>query len=251
MNKKTITQVIETLKGVKLPEGVRSRMRAELSSYADFHTVPAYTAGVPAALGKIRSFLAHFPLATTTVLLLVAGSSVAYAAHGSLPGSPLYAVKVGILEPVEKVLTVPEQTPVEWSVTLAQRRLDEADAIASSTKPSARAEVQAAREVAAAARDVEKNIGALASSSREEASTAFTQALAEHESTLIRLTAVASTSDAIATEEMLNNLVTETHAQKEHDSPNVPSQPSPDRPQSGQAAPGKVPADNSENNVQD
>ncbi len=243
MNNKTTTQIItETLEGVKLPADARSRMRAELSSYADFHTLPSHTASF---FGRTKFFLGRFPYAILTFLLVVIGGSVAFAAHGSLPGSPLYAMKLGVLEPIEKLLTVPGQTEAEWSVTLTRRRLNEADAVASTTQPSAQAEVQAAHEVADAARLAEKNIDALASSSRERASSAFTQALSEHENTLIRLAAIASSTDATTTEEVLNKLVTETHGRNEHDLHGSPDA----APFSDRARPEQVPV--SHGNTQD
>lgn len=224
MNNKTTTQIIrEALEGVKLPADARSRMRAALSSYADFHAVPSRTASF---FGRTKLFFGRFSYAIATFLLVVIGGSVVFAAHGSLPGSPLYAMKLGVLEPIERLLTVPGQTEAEWSVTLARRRLNEADAVASTTQPSAQAEVQAAHEVADAARTAEKNIGALASSSRERVSSAFTQALSEHESTLMRLAAIASSTDATTTEETLSKLITETHRRSGHDfhkSPDVSS----------------------------
>jgi hypothetical protein len=211
MNNMTITKIIEALKRVKLSVDARSRMRETLSTYADFYTVPANAVPV----SRVNTFFfGRLPYVAVAFLLLTVGGGVSYAAHGALPGSALYGVKVGVLEPVEKLLTVPTQTDAEWSLTLAQRRLDEADAVASSSGHSVERDEEAAHEVANAAREVEKNINALASSSRERASSDFSKTLSEHEETLARLMTAASTSEATDTEEILNKLFTETHERK-------------------------------------
>jgi hypothetical protein len=212
MTNHTTTEIIEVLKGIKLPESSRARMRAELSAYADFHAAPAH---VPSTVVRTAYLFRHFPLVTAAVVLIMVGGSVTYAANGSLPGSPLYAVKTDVLEPVEKLVTVPQVGEAQWSVTLAQRRLEEADALASTTARSIKDEEQAAHEVAHAARDVEKRLNALPAPAREKAFGEFNKTLSSHERTLGRLAALASTTNATDTEEVLHKLFTDTRGRRE------------------------------------
>jgi len=65
------------------------------------------------------------------VLVLIVGGGTAYAAEGALPGQPLYAVKINVNEPVEVALATTPQAKVAVETQLAQRRVAEAEALAS------------------------------------------------------------------------------------------------------------------------
>ncbi|OGG78481.1 hypothetical protein A3A36_01575 [Candidatus Kaiserbacteria bacterium RIFCSPLOWO2_01_FULL_52_12b] len=203
---------IKSFRNVKLSLDARRRMRAELSAYADFYAVPAAGASL---LQQTRFFMNRFSYAVGVCSFLLMGGSIAYAGHISLPGSPLYPVKLAILEPVERVFTIREQTTIDWNIDLAYRRLDEADIVTHVSEPSLKGEAQAAIRVVDAVRTVQKNIDALPSSARAEATVAFNEKLSTHENTLARLALVASTSKATSTASALNKLFTEVHARAE------------------------------------
>lgn len=69
-------------------------------------------------------------VALCLVVILVGGGGVAYAAQGSLPGNPLYAVKVDVTEPIQTALAVTPEAQADVHVELAQRRVEEAEALA-------------------------------------------------------------------------------------------------------------------------
>lgn len=64
------------------------------------------------------------------VLVVFAGSSTAFAAQGALPGQPLYALKTKVLEPVAVALASTPAAKAAVHVALAQKRVDEAEALA-------------------------------------------------------------------------------------------------------------------------
>lgn len=66
--------------------------------------------------------------------MLVAGSGVSYAAEGSLPGDPLYAVKVGVNEPVRGFLTISPEDKAAWAAQRVGRRLEEVEVLAAADR---------------------------------------------------------------------------------------------------------------------
>lgn len=215
MKNNTHKKFIESLQNVKLREEARIRMRAELSSYADCYPV-ADSMQTPSPFGSVRTYFGRFSYVFAALFLVVTSSGIVLAAHNALPGDSLYPIKTALLEPAEKALK--EQTTIDWSVTLMQRRLTEADKIASTTKPSSKGEAQAAFEVADAAQKVEKNLDTPPSPAKTKATNAFNETLSKYEHTLARLTAVASTSAATGTAAVLDKLFTETHARVKKES---------------------------------
>lgn len=65
--------------------------------------------------------------------LLVSGG-VTYAAEGSLPGDPLYSVKVHVNEPVLAALATSAEASANWDTRRAERRLEEASVLAAAGK---------------------------------------------------------------------------------------------------------------------
>ncbi len=68
---------------------------------------------------------------SAALLILVASlGGTAYAANGSLPGQPLYPIKINVTEPVETALIPSASGKAAWHAILAERRLDEATQLA-------------------------------------------------------------------------------------------------------------------------
>lgn len=127
-------------------------MRENLSAYADLHAVHAkssqesafsFTALLPSGLSAFsftafsHKFSQRFSLARTVmagalVLVLIGGSAgITYAAEDSLPGQPLYAIKVSVAEPIQGALITTTLGKAQWQSDLASRRLAEATTLAS------------------------------------------------------------------------------------------------------------------------
>jgi hypothetical protein len=117
----------------------REKMRYVLTEYMAFKPMP-----IPEPVSRANTFsnmwkayLAR-PLAFSLLALVLVGVSfdgLAYAAEGTLPGDLLYPVKVNVVEPLQGALisTAPG-AQIQWHMTLAERRLTEASALASEGK---------------------------------------------------------------------------------------------------------------------
>lgn len=65
-------------------------------------------------------------LSSLVVLIVVTVSGVAYAAENSLPGTPLYPIKVSVTEPLRTILKSTPEEKTAWQLQLIDRRLAEA-----------------------------------------------------------------------------------------------------------------------------
>lgn len=116
------------LKQLTLDPERRARMRADLSAYADLHTVPetasvSRISTVSALLSRTRRFYAG---ALAALLLVLGGTQASLAAEGALPGDILYPIKVAVNEPLALTLSFAPERKAELAAEFAARRLDEA-----------------------------------------------------------------------------------------------------------------------------
>ena len=109
---------------------VRDVVRDRLIAYADLHAIQG-------TLPKRSpfSFLDVLPLRVlqggfAVLLVAVSMGGIAYASNDAMPGERLYAVKTGVIEPLESALLYDAQTRATWNAILAERRLAEAAALA-------------------------------------------------------------------------------------------------------------------------
>lgn len=127
------TKHIRSLQKLTLDGSVRVRMRDSLDAYADLHAIQAK--GAPARVSYFNTFSFPFArLGALVLVLLVSGTGAAYAAEGSVPGTPLYTIKVAVVEPVQGALISSTQGQAAWHARLATRRLEEATTLASEHK---------------------------------------------------------------------------------------------------------------------
>lgn len=75
-------------------------------------------------------------IAILLIVTLLTGSTSALA-ETSLPGSPLYQIKVGVNEPIRTFLSFSSAAKADWNVKLAERRLVEAEKLAAKGELSA------------------------------------------------------------------------------------------------------------------
>ncbi len=90
--------------------------------------------GMPIASPYRISLFAPRIMMPLFLLLLVVGGGTAYAAQGSLPGNPLYAIKIHVNEPVQTALAFSPQAKAQINAQLAERRLQEAEILAQQGK---------------------------------------------------------------------------------------------------------------------
>ncbi len=129
--KKTPESFLQQLRHVTLSTDEAQSMRERLSAYADLHSVMK---GAPSAVTpspfQLFIFSRTFVASTLALVLLVSSTGISYAANQTLPGQPLYVVKVAINEPLQGALLTTPTAKAKWSNTLADRRLSEASVLA-------------------------------------------------------------------------------------------------------------------------
>ncbi|MEA2701310.1 MAG: hypothetical protein QOE22_19 [Candidatus Parcubacteria bacterium] len=132
-NNHTIEYLLHELRGLTLADKAKARLRAELSTYADFHAaVPQKTAVLGATGGAFAwlSVRAWYRAGAALLAVLLIAGGTAYASDSALPGNPLYTVKVNIKEPIEVALATSPRAKAEKHVELAEKRLEEAAKLA-------------------------------------------------------------------------------------------------------------------------
>lgn len=123
------------LRKLVLPADSRTRLRAELSSYADFHPVAA-----PAPTARWFGLRRTGSVFAATLLVVAVMGGTTYAAEGTLPGDTLYPIKIRLTEPVQLALMPTVQSKAEAHTEFAERRLSEAEQLAFSGRLDERTE---------------------------------------------------------------------------------------------------------------
>lgn len=115
----TVESLLASSKEAGLSVSERSDMWQELRSYATFHT-PA-----PVTARPFFSFANLMRFATATAAVVFVSVGTGYASYDSLPGEPLYAVKVHVVEPMMGYAHPSEQEQLTYQASLLERRLFE------------------------------------------------------------------------------------------------------------------------------
>jgi len=117
-----LTNLQHEAKQITLSHQEKAVMRARI-----FDTVtpaPSYT------VSHFSFFSIKFAPAMAAVLIVALGGGTAYAAQAALPGEVLYTVKVNVNEPVRQALAVSTEAKAAFHTSVAQTRLEEAEALA-------------------------------------------------------------------------------------------------------------------------
>jgi len=132
-----LNSIAERSKRVGLTEAEREVLRVRLVEYA---ARPRAAGGFVAfwvgswARAAFALRASARPVLATAVIIAVLGSGagVSYAAEGAVPGDALYGFKLDVNEEVILALTVTPEAKARWETRRAERRLEEAEALASS-----------------------------------------------------------------------------------------------------------------------
>jgi hypothetical protein len=147
---------IQKLENISLTKTETDSMRENLRAYADLHTTPTLLEISKPILSPfsfaygtsyIRTYSRAFASLALVILLLVGTTGVTYAAGNTLPGQPLYVVKVSVVEPIQGALITNPVKKAEWQNELTQRRLVEASTLAAENKLSSSTQVYLAQAV--------------------------------------------------------------------------------------------------------
>ncbi len=126
----------EQAKKLKMPKVEFDRVRANLVACIEEEAL-AVRDGKQSGLmyGSTSSFIRQkknkrMPIAIGIILSLLLGSGVAYAAEQSLPGDPLYPVKVSVNENVRGAFAFSPEARAQWETHRLERRFDETERLA-------------------------------------------------------------------------------------------------------------------------
>lgn len=161
-----LKKTFKFLKSEKLSDNERIRMKNVLLSVMAEHPVQVSAPIVP----RYERILSYFdssalrPIGFAFALVLVVGIGTSYAAEAALPGDPLYAVKVGITEPIQGVLAVSPVAKAEWDTELLSRRLEEAATLAAKGQLNDRARAAIESQIEIKADHVSRSVDQLKSS---------------------------------------------------------------------------------------
>ena len=164
----------------------RTRMRELLSEYARMK--PARHAMSGGAGTFARFFPQPFAAGFAALLIFALSSTgIAYAAEGTLPGDPLYPVKVQVIEPIQTALITKPAEKVAWHMTLAERRIDEAAALAQKNALTPQTETKLEERFADNVAQAQSLISTDATSSTQIAQSAFATRLSAYDSVLAHI----------------------------------------------------------------
>jgi len=182
-------------RSISLSDRERTDMRLNLGVFIDEHPARApflvrtysYFSSVQRILSSRHALTGYRLVAMSLVIVLVAGVGTTYAAVNALPGDPLYSIKINVAEPVEHVLTASGESQAQWDVTLANRRLEEAEKLAAAGTLTARNAQIVQTQLAAVTQNLNANVAVVpsATASTSAATSGSTQ-----------IAAIAQASDA-------------------------------------------------------
>ncbi len=153
------------LKSEKLSENERIQMRNVLRSVMAENPMQE-----SAGLTRYETALSYFntstlrPVSFAFVFVMVVGIGTSYAAETALPGDPLYAIKVGVTEPIQGVLNVSPVAKAEWDTELLSRRLEEAATLAAKGNLNSDTRASIESQIALKANNVHTSVEQLKSS---------------------------------------------------------------------------------------
>lgn len=127
---KSFEQFIQGARRIALSRSEKARVREALVSYMERNPAPVS----PARGGSFFMAFAHLSrtgmVAAVLVVALLLQGGISYAAAYALPGDFLYPVKVKVNEEVRVLLAVTPEAKVTLATELAERRLEEAEQLA-------------------------------------------------------------------------------------------------------------------------
>ena len=129
-----IKHITDSAENIRLTPEASERIRARLIVHMRENPAQAAPVHSPYQRLFIQSpFMAMLrkPVAVLMILVLVSlGGASTYAAAGALPGQPLYAVKVRVVEPVKEFLAVTREAKAELNASIALTRVKEVEELA-------------------------------------------------------------------------------------------------------------------------
>lgn len=167
-----LTKIQDVTKELKLSDFERGELRNRLLSYIEYHPVTA-TSRTYSIFSSFLRALIHHPYAVAgpiaMTILTVSLGTVSYIAEYSNPGDTLYAIKVGVNEPVLSKFATSPYEKVEFETKLLERRIAEAKLLADSGKLTKEKEKVIAEGIEKHTKEISKNIDTVRESNESDA----------------------------------------------------------------------------------
>lgn len=124
---------------VRTAELTRLHSRRSMLSNIQFTPLNNLRSKLPSVFNRVNIFK---PMPILIAILLLVSGGASFAAEKSLPGDALYPVKVYVNEEVRGWATLSEEAKANWDAALANRRLNEAEQLASESRLDAETRAQ-------------------------------------------------------------------------------------------------------------
>lgn len=129
-NETEIEQKLTSLNKVSLPESEKSAIKASLMKQAAT-TLPTYSPSTP-IVSPFNVWFVRGTVSFASFLLIFVGT--AYASKDSLPGDPLYAMKVNVLEEAISLTKIERLEHTNYEIIRMENRLAELQELSRDTK---------------------------------------------------------------------------------------------------------------------
>lgn len=121
-----------------MTEGEKTRIRFSLTSLYGKH-VPyirqkTYTRPVRSPIQSWSFFLNLKTVGVSALIIILASTSVTFAAENTLPGDLLFPIKVNVNEELRGALTISSQAKMDWEKERVVRRVEEAETLLKTDK---------------------------------------------------------------------------------------------------------------------
>lgn len=191
---------------LRLSETERRDMSYVVREYMAHKPLPAQ-AGFPqehyaVSIQRFSFSWIHRPLAAALALVFIFGGGISYAAEGALPGDALYSVKTNINESVKVALATDTEAKANVQMQLAERRIEEAAALAAENRLDTETEITLAAAFEAHASNATQEVATIDeedSSAAAEMTSRFETRLAAHEEVLALVSADVNATNTLAT----------------------------------------------------
>ena len=163
-------------------------MRDFIAAFIKIHPLQERKAGLLSYI--IFPLGRPLPVLLALCLIIVSGAGVSLAAQGTLPGDALYPVKVKVNEEVQGWLARSDEAKMDWLVTVAERRIEETEHLASQGRLNEKARTAIEASFDEKTKEIQKRINALEGSNvniSADIASRLEASLETHEKILSRL----------------------------------------------------------------
>lgn len=124
-------QLHKVTEDIKLSSSEQSALRERVLSYMEHKPLRIKPQVTPEPFLNIFSFsYVRYAAPVVLVAVIFVSGGVSYAAEGAVPGDVLYPVKIHVNEEVATALIFNDEEKLTWNMRRAERRLEEASALA-------------------------------------------------------------------------------------------------------------------------